>query len=176
MNVRRGELVHFPVHFSLRVHMENPEPLVFQRFGVFSMVRAGGVEPPRAYTHCHLKTARLPFRHARRQSISLHLDCEVNKSACRGPLGFAGQSCRIGKGRGNGARTQRNRPGRNLRMCENLAGRMLLGLRISAPTGRNDPFRMVVAERGYKIMAKRTEIYPLINHNPPDMCLSRGCG
>ncbi len=48
------------------------------------MVRAGGVEPPRAYTHCHLKTARLPFRHARRQSISLHPDCEVNKSACRG--------------------------------------------------------------------------------------------
>ena len=28
---------------------------------------SGGVEPPRAYTHCHLKTARLPFRHARRQ-------------------------------------------------------------------------------------------------------------
>ena len=48
------------------------------------MVRAGGVEPPRAYTHCHLKTARLPFRHARKQSISLHLNCEVNKSACRG--------------------------------------------------------------------------------------------
>lgn len=50
----------------------------------FPIVRAGGLEPPRAYAHCHLKTARLPFRHARRQSISLHLDCEMNKSACRG--------------------------------------------------------------------------------------------
>ena len=27
---------------------------------------------PRAYTHCHLKTARLPFRHTRRQSTNLH--------------------------------------------------------------------------------------------------------
>ena len=47
------------------------------------MVRAGGVEPPRAYTHCHLKTARLPFRHARRQSINLHCFILSNKSACR---------------------------------------------------------------------------------------------
>ena len=30
-------------------------------------VRAEGVEPSRAFAHCHLKTARLPFRHARRQ-------------------------------------------------------------------------------------------------------------
>ena len=41
--------------------------------GVSPYVRVGGVEPPRAYTHCHLKTARLPFRHARRQSTNLHL-------------------------------------------------------------------------------------------------------
>ena len=49
----------------------------------FRLVRAGGVEPPRAYTHCHLKTARLPFRHARRQSINLHLIQNIAKSACR---------------------------------------------------------------------------------------------
>lgn len=30
-----------------------------------SMVRAGGFEPPRSFEHGHLKTARLPFRHAR---------------------------------------------------------------------------------------------------------------
>lgn len=30
-----------------------------------SMVRAGGVEPPRSFEHGHLKTARMPFRHAR---------------------------------------------------------------------------------------------------------------
>ncbi len=95
------------------------------------MVRAGGVEPPRAYTHCHLKTARLPFRHARRQSISLHLDCEVNKSACRGLLEFAGQSCRIGEGCGNGVRTQGNRPGRNLRACESCWVRILLGANLA---------------------------------------------
>lgn len=29
------------------------------------MVRAGGFEPPRSFEHGHLKTARLPFRHAR---------------------------------------------------------------------------------------------------------------
>lgn len=40
-------------------------------FQPFSLVRVGGVEPPRAYTHCHLKTARLPFRHTRRQSVNL---------------------------------------------------------------------------------------------------------
>ena len=49
----------------------------------FRLVRAGGVEPPRAYTHCHLKTARLPFRHARRQSTNLHLYYLWHKSACR---------------------------------------------------------------------------------------------
>ncbi len=49
----------------------------------FRLVRAGGVEPPRAYTHCHLKTARLPFRHARRQSTNLHLYYLWCKSACR---------------------------------------------------------------------------------------------
>ena len=49
----------------------------------FRPVRAGGVEPPRAYTHCHLKTARLPFRHARRQSTNLHLYYLWHKSACR---------------------------------------------------------------------------------------------
>ena len=30
-----------------------------------SVVRAGGFEPPRSFEHGHLKTARLPFRHAR---------------------------------------------------------------------------------------------------------------
>ena len=52
-------------------------------FVVLVLVRAGGVEPPRAYTHCHLKTARLPFRHARRQSTNLHRFILSNKSACR---------------------------------------------------------------------------------------------
>lgn len=31
-------------------------------------VRTEGVEPSRASAHCHLKTARLPFRHVRRQT------------------------------------------------------------------------------------------------------------
>ena len=43
---------------------------------LFYIVRVGGVEPPRAYTHCHLKTARLPFRHTRRQSTNLHPDAQ----------------------------------------------------------------------------------------------------
>ena len=49
-------------------------------------VRAGGVEPPRAYTHCHLKTARLPFRPARRQSTNLHQNLCNLKSACRAAI------------------------------------------------------------------------------------------
>ena len=56
------------------------------RLRPFTMVRAGGVEPPRAYTHCHLKTARLPFRHARRQSTSLHQNLRNLKSACRAAI------------------------------------------------------------------------------------------
>ena len=52
----------------------------------FRLVRAGGVEPPRAYTHCHLKTARLPFRHARRQSTNLHQNPRNLKSACRAAI------------------------------------------------------------------------------------------
>ena len=50
-----------------------------------SLVRVGGLEPPRAYTHCHLKTARLPFRHTRRQVINLPLDCrnvQIGVSRC----------------------------------------------------------------------------------------------
>ena len=43
---------------------------------LYPLVRVGGVEPPRAYTHCHLKTARLPFRHTRRQSTNLHPDAQ----------------------------------------------------------------------------------------------------
>ena len=49
------------------------------------LVRVGGLEPPRAYTHCHLKTARLPFRHTRRQVINLPLDCrnvQIGVSRC----------------------------------------------------------------------------------------------
>ena len=56
------------------------------RLRPFTMVRAGGVEPPRAYTHCHLKTARLPFRHARRQSTNLHQNPRNLKSACRAAI------------------------------------------------------------------------------------------
>ena len=56
------------------------------RLRPFTMVRAGGVEPPRAYTHCHLKTARLPFRHARRQSTNLHQNLRNLKSACRAAI------------------------------------------------------------------------------------------
>ena len=56
------------------------------RLRPFTMVRAGGVEPPRAYTHCHLKTARLPFRHARRQSTNLHQNLCNLKSACRAAI------------------------------------------------------------------------------------------
>ena len=52
----------------------------------FRLVRAGGVEPPRAYTHCHLKTARLPFRHARRQSTNLHQNLCNLKSAWRAAI------------------------------------------------------------------------------------------
>ena len=62
---------------------ETPEPWYSNVPGFSIPVRAGGVEPPRAYTHCHLKTARLPFRHARRQSTNLHLFTPSNKSACR---------------------------------------------------------------------------------------------
>ena len=54
-------------------------------FQPFSLVRVGGLEPPRAYTHCHLKTARLPFRHTRRQVINLPLDCrnvQIGVSRC----------------------------------------------------------------------------------------------
>ena len=43
-------------------------------------------------------------------------------------------------------------------------------------TGRNDPIGAVVAERGYEIAAKRVEIYPLTDHNLPDMRLSPGWG
>ena len=56
------------------------------RLRPFTMVRAGGVEPPRAYTHCHLKTARLPFRHTRRQSTNLHQNLRNLKSACRAAI------------------------------------------------------------------------------------------
>mgnify|MGYP007002444088 CR=1 FL=1 len=75
--------LYFPLYFFVVPHTRNPGTLVFQRSGVSIPVRAGGVEPPRAYTHCHLKTARLPFRHARRQSTNLHLFTPSNKSACR---------------------------------------------------------------------------------------------
>jgi len=30
-----------------------------------SLVREGGLEPPRPFEHWHLKPARLPFRHSR---------------------------------------------------------------------------------------------------------------
>lgn len=46
-------------------------------------VRVGGVEPPRAYAHCHLKTARLPFRHTRRQIIRLLLSADERKRQLR---------------------------------------------------------------------------------------------
>lgn len=38
------------------------------------MVRAGGFEPPRSFEHGHLKTARLPFRHARNASKRTNVD------------------------------------------------------------------------------------------------------
>lgn len=215
------------------------------------MVRAGGVEPPRAYTHCHLKTARLPFRHARRQSISLHPECEVNKSACRGlwsnvlalvdvlwSLGVRGvqpageADARPGGLRARpwdvrracaGLRRERGREtasvcgwpplgiseadfGQAASMCAwdgpiRAVSRRSCGKvsacvevvpttiptpssrsRVSAcvggdpQTGRNDPIGAVVAERGYEIAAKRAEIYPLTDHNLPDMRLSPGWG
>ena len=40
---------------------------------VSQMVRAGGFEPPRSFEHGHLKTARLPFRHARNGSDRTNL-------------------------------------------------------------------------------------------------------
>ena len=56
--------------------------------GVSPCVRVGGVEPPRAYTHCHLKTARLPFRHTRRQATNLHPNApNAQSSACRAGSG-----------------------------------------------------------------------------------------
>ncbi len=33
-----------------------------------SVVREGGLEPPRPFGHQHLKLARLPFRHSRKWS------------------------------------------------------------------------------------------------------------
>ena len=36
-------------------------------------MRAGGFEPPRSFEHGHLKTARLPFRHARNGSDRINL-------------------------------------------------------------------------------------------------------
>ena len=74
----------FFVRFSgCTAYEKTPEPWYSNIPGFSIPVRAGGVEPPRAYTHCHLKTARLPFRHARKQSINLHLYYLWCKSACR---------------------------------------------------------------------------------------------
>lgn len=36
---------------------------------LITTVRAEGLEPPRSFEHGHLKTARLPFRHARSTPI-----------------------------------------------------------------------------------------------------------
>lgn len=53
-------------------YMRKPRSVGVPTFsGDSPYVRVGGVEPPRAYTHCHLKTARLPFRHTRRQRDNL---------------------------------------------------------------------------------------------------------
>ncbi len=61
------------MRFQYLAHMRKPRSVGIPTFsGVSPCVRVGGVEPPRAYTHCHLKTARLPFRHTRRQSTNLH--------------------------------------------------------------------------------------------------------
>ena len=82
LNVRF--LVHFFWHiFGCVAYEKTPKPWYSNVPGFSIPVRAGGVEPPRAYTHCHLKTARLPFRHARRQSTNLHLYYLWHKSACR---------------------------------------------------------------------------------------------
>lgn len=35
--------------------------------GKHSMVRAGGLEPPRPFGQWHLKPSRMPFRHARKR-------------------------------------------------------------------------------------------------------------
>lgn len=87
---RRTRVLIFPVTGASGAagpycRLENEKAGTF-RLRPFIMVRAGGVEPPRAYTHCHLKTARLPFRHARRQWINLHQNPHNLKSACRAAI------------------------------------------------------------------------------------------
>lgn len=50
-------------------------------------VRTEGVEPSRASAHCHLKTARLPFRHVRRQLERLaQLSARRNNGVLAQPL------------------------------------------------------------------------------------------
>ena len=81
--------------FGCVAYEKTPKPWYSNVPGFSIPVRAGGVEPPRAYTHCHLKTARLPFRHARRQSINLHQNPRNLKSACRD--GYGVRFTRIGQ-------------------------------------------------------------------------------
>jgi hypothetical protein len=54
-------------------------------------VRAGGFEPPRSLEHGHLKTARLPFRHARNGPHAIKLTCQSRplESALTGREGLS---------------------------------------------------------------------------------------
>ena len=41
-------------------------------------MRPAGLEPAQVYTHCPLKTARLPFRHDRRTLLVYQMFCGIS--------------------------------------------------------------------------------------------------
>ena len=52
------------------------QTLIYQSLEV---MRPEGLEPSQVYTHCPLKTARLPFRHDRKRRIPNRKDCTTTE-------------------------------------------------------------------------------------------------